>query len=80
MLRGLISSLFLWQSNLVIADDSIWYRTDDPLNTEALTPPKIPEGYLDSTCPVSYTHLAANIHLSALNMTSAINYIATQWS
>ncbi|MGB2832475.1 MAG: TolC family protein [Methylotenera sp.] len=49
MLRGLISSLFLWQSNLVIADDSIWYRTDDPLNTEALTPPKIPEGYLEST-------------------------------
>ena len=37
----------MWQSNLTLADDSIWYRSDDPLKTRALTPPAIPDGYLD---------------------------------
>lgn len=42
-----------------IAQDSIWYNSNDPLNTKALTPPAIPAGYLDgeidSACaPVNY--------------------------
>jgi len=44
----LSSCVLLWQSNFVFADDSIWYRSNDPLHTEALMPPAIPEGYLDS--------------------------------
>jgi outer membrane protein len=31
----------------VLADGINWYRTDDPLKTEAFTPPAIPDGYLD---------------------------------
>lgn len=54
----LLGSLFLWQSNIAISADSIWYRTDDPLKIEALTPPAIPDGYLDSTACAekSYDH------------------------
>src|SRR5450830_384383 len=37
----------LWQSNLVFAEDSIWYKSNDPLKTEAFTPPAIPDGYLE---------------------------------
>ena len=54
----LLGGLFLWQSNVAIADGTTWYRTDDPLKTEALTPPAIPDGYLDSTACIasSYDH------------------------
>jgi outer membrane protein len=49
--------LFL-QSNFVIADGISWYSTKDPLNTESITPPAIPEGYLErTTCSESaYDH------------------------
>lgn len=50
--------VLLWQSNLAFADGSIWYRNNDPLHTEALTPPAIPKGYLerqdDATCAVAH--------------------------
>jgi TolC family type I secretion outer membrane protein len=39
----------LWQPTLLYANDSIWYNSDDPLKTEAFTPPPIPDGYLEST-------------------------------
>lgn len=31
------------------AEKSIWYRDDDPLDTESLTPPAMPTAYLDSS-------------------------------
>lgn len=54
----LLGGLFLWQPNIAIADGTTWYRTDDPLKTEALTPPAIPDGYLESTACIasSYNH------------------------
>ena len=36
------------QANQLMAKDSIWYKSNDPLNTKALTSPPIPVGYLDS--------------------------------
>lgn len=45
----LLVGVFLWQSSLVYAQASIWYNSNDPLTTEAFTPPPIPDGYLEST-------------------------------
>lgn len=42
----LLAALLLLPA-LALAETSIWYRDDDPLKTEALTPPRIPSGYLD---------------------------------
>jgi outer membrane protein TolC len=39
--------VLLWQSNLTFAEESIWYKSNDPLKTEAFTPPAIPDGYLE---------------------------------
>lgn len=47
-LAWLAGLVLLWQSNLVFADSSIWYSSNDPLRTEAFTPPAIPDGYLDT--------------------------------
>jgi len=54
----LLLGLCLWQSSLLYANDSIWYNSDDPLKTEAFTPPPIPDGYLESSaCNTgSYDH------------------------
>lgn len=48
----------LWQSSVTFAADSIWYRDDDPLKIEVLSPPAIPEGYIESTACVTanYDH------------------------
>src|SRR5450830_1151498 len=43
----LSGSVIFWQSNFLFADESIWYKSNDPLKTEAFTPPAIPDGYLD---------------------------------
>lgn len=45
----LLGYALLWQSNITFAEDSIWYNSNDPLKTEAFTPPAIPNGYLDGT-------------------------------
>jgi TolC family type I secretion outer membrane protein len=60
-LRYLVLLFLGWclcQSTLIFANDSIWYNSNDPLKTEDLTPPAIPEGYLESTvCSTSsYDH------------------------
>lgn len=47
-LTWLVNLLVALQANTVLADSSIWYNSNDPLNTKALTPPPIPVGYLDS--------------------------------
>ncbi|MDO9281825.1 MAG: TolC family protein [Methylotenera sp.] len=48
----------LWQSSVTFATDSFWYRDDDPLKIEVLSPPAIPEGYIESTACVTtnYDH------------------------
>ena len=44
-------AMVLLQSNFVFADESIWYKSNDPLKTESVAPPAIPEGYLErSSC------------------------------
>lgn len=43
----LSGSMIFWQSNFLFADESIWYKSNDPLKTEAFTPPAIPDGYLE---------------------------------
>ena len=51
-MRYLLAPLLLLPS-LALAESSIWYSNGDPLNTEPLTPPQIPAGYLgeqQSTC------------------------------
>ncbi|MES2013218.1 MAG: TolC family protein, partial [Pseudomonadota bacterium] len=41
----------LGQAGLVLAAESIWYQSSDPLKTEALMPPTMPAGYLEhDTC------------------------------
>ncbi|MGB7815647.1 MAG: TolC family protein [Methylotenera sp.] len=45
----LLGCALLWQSNITFADDSIWYKSNDPLKTEAFTPPAIPTGYLEGS-------------------------------
>lgn len=54
----LLVGVALWQSSLVYAKDSIWYNSNDPLTTEAFTPPPIPDGYLESSAcnPVNLDH------------------------
>ncbi|OIR04451.1 outer membrane protein OprM precursor [mine drainage metagenome] len=58
----LLGSMVLLQSSLVFAADSIWYSTNDPLKTEAYSPPAIPEGYLaDSACAVANVNNALTL-------------------
>lgn len=45
----LLGCTLLLQPSITFAEDSIWYNSNDPLKTEAFTPPKIPEGYLEDT-------------------------------
>src|SRR5690606_20259243 len=43
----LLAALLFFNGPFAFAESSIWYRDDDPLKTEAITPPHIPSGYLD---------------------------------
>ncbi len=52
----LLAYILFWQSNFVFADDSIWYKNSDPLKTEALMPPAIPDGYLESTACIASSY------------------------
>ena len=46
----------------VLALDINWYRSDDPLKIQALTPPAIPDGYLDgNACTTSPTNNALTL-------------------
>jgi outer membrane protein len=45
----IIAGVCLWQPTLLYANDSIWYSSNDPLATEGLTPPPIPDGYLETS-------------------------------
>lgn len=64
-LAFVLPMLLFFQSNIVLADSSIWYKNNDPLDTEVLTPPAIPHGYLETiacdiinyTNPLTLTHV-----------------------
>ena len=43
------ANLMFWHSTPSLAEESIWYRTNDPLNTDAQLPPAIPAGYIEDT-------------------------------
>lgn len=71
------SQLILWccaisflQPASVLALDINWYRTDDPLAIQALTPPSIPDGYLNgnacSTIPANGALTLADVAEAAL--------------
>lgn len=42
----LISAIFSVKSPYLLAEESIWYQSNDPLKTLAFTPPTMPDGYL----------------------------------
>ncbi len=46
-LAFLISAIFSAQSPYAVAEESVWYKSNDPLNTQAFTPLAMPEGYLE---------------------------------
>lgn len=48
--------ILLGQCHWLLAENSVWYRSDDPLKTEVLAPPAIPAGYLDSTACKAIDH------------------------
>jgi outer membrane protein len=48
-IRQLVPLLLLISPFGANADSSIWYRSDDPFDTESLTPPLIPEDYIDQS-------------------------------
>jgi len=45
----LLGCTLLLQPSITFADDSVWYNSSDPLKTEALTPPAVPDGYLEGS-------------------------------
>jgi len=48
-LAFLSSAIISWQSNSLFAGESIWYKSNDPLNTQVFMPPAIPDGYLEQS-------------------------------
>lgn len=54
----LLTSALLWQTTASCAESLTWYRTDDPLKTDALLAPEIPSDYLEGNACVgaNYEH------------------------
>lgn len=44
-----LGCILLMLPSITFAEDSIWYKNNDPLKTEALTPPAIPDNYLEGS-------------------------------
>jgi len=68
----LLAALLLLPS-VAFADTSIWYRDDDPLKTEAETPPQIPAGYLDGQSPCASQDAAQPLTLAEVANASLCN-------
>ena len=61
----LLAALLFFNVSFAFAESSIWYRDDDPLQTEAITPPHIPTGYLDDrTSPCAQTESSQPLTLA----------------
>lgn len=43
----ILATIFSAQSPYTVAEESIWYKSNDPLKTRAFTPLAMPEGYLE---------------------------------
>lgn len=57
LLTFIFGCLLFWQSNFVQADNnSIWYKDNDPLNTEGLAPPALPVGYSEKNACVAINY------------------------
>lgn len=58
----------------VAAERSIWYDSGDPFNTESLTPPVVPDGYLDSQySPCKLPDYASQLTLADIANTTLCN-------
>ncbi|WP_047538914.1 TolC family protein [Methylotenera versatilis] len=55
------------------AQDSIWYKDDDPLKTQIYTLPKIPDGYREPNAPCGNVDLSKPITLAEVADTSLCN-------
>lgn len=70
----LLAALLFLTAQIACADSSIWYRDDDPLKTEALTPPQIPSAYLDDRlAPCAPPQLAQPLTLAEVANTALCN-------
>jgi len=68
----LLAALLMLPS-VALADTSIWYRDDDPLKTEAETPPQIPAGYLDAQSPCAPVDASQPLTLAEVANASLCN-------
>jgi len=55
------------------AEESIWYKDGDPLNTQIFTLPKIPDGYREPNAPCGNTDLSKPINLAEVADASLCN-------
>ena len=68
----LLAALLMLPS-VALADTSIWYRDDDPLKTEAESPPQIPAGYLDAQSPCAPVDASQPLTLAEVANASLCN-------
>lgn len=70
----LLAALLFFNASFAFAESSIWYRDDDPLQTEAITPPQIPAGYLgDQASPCAPTETSQPLTLAEVANTALCN-------
>ena len=69
-------------SNVAHADSSIWYKNGDPLNTQLLTLPKLPDGYREPNSPCGELDLSQSLSLADVADASLCNNPQTRevWS
>ncbi len=60
-------------SSALSAEESIWYKDGDPLNTQIYTLPKIPEGYREPNAPCGNVDLSKPITLAEVADASLCN-------
>ncbi|PPC88073.1 MAG: transporter, partial [Methylotenera sp.] len=60
-------------SAIVSAEESIWYKDGDPLNTQIFTLPKIPNGYREPDAPCGNVDLSKPITLAEVADASLCN-------
>ncbi|MES2500358.1 MAG: TolC family protein, partial [Pseudomonadota bacterium] len=60
-------------STVAIAQESIWYKDGDPLNTQIYTVPKIPDGYREPNAPCGNVDLSKPITLAEVADASLCN-------
>ncbi|HEU4708237.1 MAG TPA: TolC family protein [Methylophilaceae bacterium] len=70
----LLAVLLLLAAQVACAGNSIWYRDDDPLKTESLTPPQVPQAYVDDhAAPCAPPQLTQPLTLADVANTALCN-------